>query len=257
MTPSFSTISFVLQQNVARISLNNPPLNVITLPMMDELAQAFAEIDLHPEVSVVVIKGEGGSFSAGVSVAIHTPEQVQSMLENFHAVIRAVVASKKIIVAAVRGNCLGGGAELAMVCDLVYTSKSAQWRFPEITLGCFPPVACAALATLIGQKRAAELILTGRHLSGSEAANIRLVNLAVPDYKLNVTVENIVKQITRMSPSSLALTKKSLYAWDSMHFDKGLARAETVYLEDLMKTSDAEEGIKAFLQRRSPRWTGR
>jgi cyclohexa-1,5-dienecarbonyl-CoA hydratase len=256
MTPSISTISVELQRNVARISLNNPPLNVINLSMMDELVQAFAEIDQHPEISTVLIKGEGGSFSAGVSVAIHTPDQVQSMLDKFHAVIRAMVASRKIIVAAVRGNCLGGGAELAMVCDLVYTTKSAQWGFPEITLGCFPPVACTALAALIGQKRAAELILTGRHITGREAANIGLVNHAVADYKLNVTVENILKQLTTMSASSLALTKKATYAWDSMHFDKGLARAEKVYLEELMKTSDAQEGINAFLQRRKPRWTG-
>jgi cyclohexa-1,5-dienecarbonyl-CoA hydratase len=257
MTPSFLEISVELQRNVARISLNNPPLNVITLPMMDELVQAFAEINQHPEISTVLIKGEGGSFSAGVSVAIHTPDQVQSMLDKFHTVIRAMVASRKIIVAAVRGNCLGGGAELAMVCDLVYTTKSAQWGFPEITLGCFPPVACTALAALIGQKRAAELILTGRHITGREAANIGLVNHAVADYKLNVTVENILKQLTTMSASSLALTKKATYARDSMHFDKGLARAEKVYLEELMKTADAQEGGKAFLQRRKPCWTGK
>jgi cyclohexa-1,5-dienecarbonyl-CoA hydratase len=143
-----------------------------------------------------------------------------------------------------------------MVCDLVYTTKSAQWGFPEITLGCFPPVACTALAALIGQKRAAELILTGRHITGREAANIGLVNHAVAEYKLNVTIENILKQLTAMSASSLALTKKATYAWDSMHFDKGMARAEKVYLEELMKTSDAQEGVNAFLQRRKPRWTG-
>jgi cyclohexa-1,5-dienecarbonyl-CoA hydratase len=256
MTSSFSTISLVLQQNVARISLNNPPLNVITFPMMDELVRAFAEIDQQPEISTVVIKGEGGSFSAGVSVAIHTADQVQSMLEKFHAVIRAVVASRKIIVAAVCGNCFGGGAELAMVCDLVYTAKSAQWGFPEIMLGCFPPVACTALASLIGPKRAAELLLTGRHITGREAASIGLANHVVPDYKLNTTVENILKQLTRLSPSSVALAKKASYAWDSMHFDKGLARAEKIYLEELIKTSDANEGVQAFLQHRKPSWRG-
>jgi cyclohexa-1,5-dienecarbonyl-CoA hydratase len=192
-----------------------------------------------------------------VSVAIHTPENVQSMLEKFHAVIRWLVTTRKIVVAVVHGNCFGGGAELAMVCDLVYTTKSAQWGFPEITLGCFPPVACTALAALIGQKRASELILTGHHITGREAANIGLANHAAPEYKLNTTVENVLQQFTKMSPSSLGLAKKAVYAWDSMHFDKGLARAEKIYLEELMKTPDAQEGVNAFLQKRKPRWIGK
>jgi cyclohexa-1,5-dienecarbonyl-CoA hydratase len=249
-----STISLELLPKVARITLNHPPLNVITLQMTDELAQSIAEADRRPEISTVLIQGNGGSFSAGVSVAIHTPQHVPTMLEKFHAIIRAVVTSQKVFVAAVRGNCLGGGAELAMVCDLVYTTKSAKWGFPEITLGCYPPVACTALAALIGPKRAAELVLTGRHITGREAANIGLANLALADYKLNVTVENILKQISTMSPSSLALTKKASYGWDAMHFDKGLARAEKIYLEELMKTDDAQEGVAAFLAKRSPVW---
>jgi len=249
-----SNISLELLPKVARITLNHPPLNVITLQMTEELAQSIAEVDRRREISTVLIQGNGGSFSAGVSVAIHTPQHVPTMLEKFHGIIRAVVNSQKVFVAAVRGNCLGGGAELAMVCDLVYTTKSAKWGFPEITLGCYPPVACTALAALIGPKRAAELVLTGRHISGREAANIGLANLALADYKLNVTVENILKQISTMSPSSLALTKKASYGWDAMHFDKGLARAEKIYLEELMNTDDAQEGVAAFLAKRNPVW---
>ncbi len=118
--------------------------------------------------------GEGKAFSAGVDVAAHTPDKVEEMLAKFHGVIRALVATKKVTIAAVHGHCLGGGAELAMVCDMVYTTEDAQWGFPEIKLGCYPPVACAALAAIVGQKRAAELILTGRTISGREAAQIGL-----------------------------------------------------------------------------------
>src|ERR1700685_2134595 len=110
------------------------------------------------------------------------------MLLKCHAVIRAVVASKKVTIAEVRGHCLGGGAEMAMVCDLVYTSASAQWGFPEIKLGCYPPVACTALAALVGQKRAAELILTGRMIGGAQAAEIGLATHAVPDERLGAAV---------------------------------------------------------------------
>src|SRR5204862_5476820 len=127
----------------------------------DELASALAEIEADSKIYSIVFRGEGKGFSAGVDVAAHTPDRVASMLEKFHAVIRALVASRKVTIAAVHGNCLGGGAELAMICDIVITSADATWGFPEINLGCFPPVAATALSALIGQKRAADLMLTG------------------------------------------------------------------------------------------------
>ena len=184
-------------------------------------------------------------------------DKVDEMLTKFHAVIRGLVATKKVTVAAVQGHCLGGGAELAMVCDIVYTTESAQWGFPEIKLGCYPPVACTALAALVGQKRAAELILTGRPIRGKEAAEIGLANRAVPESELGATVEGCIGHLRKLSPAALALAKKASYAWDSMHFDKGLARAERIYLDELMKTSDAQEGIRAFMDKREPMWTGK
>ncbi|HWO35593.1 MAG TPA: enoyl-CoA hydratase/isomerase family protein, partial [Candidatus Acidoferrum sp.] len=164
---------------------------------------------------------------------------------------------KKVTIAAVHGNCLGGGAELAMVCDMVYTADSAQWGFPEIKLGCYPPVACAALASLVGQKRASELILTGRTMSGTLAAEMGLANRAVAAEELAGVVDATVKELVQLSAAALALTKKAIYAWDALHFDKGLARAEKIYLEELMKTSDAQEGISAFMEKRRPDWAGK
>ncbi len=243
--------------SVARIALHNPPLNVIDVPMMEELAQALTEIQTHPDVSVVVIRGEGKAFSAGVDVAAHTPDRVEEMLTKFHTVIRALLNMKKVTIAAAQGHCLGGGAELAMICDVVYTSTSALWGFPEIKLGCYPPVACTALAALVGQKRAAELILTGKTISGTEAAEIGLANHAVAEEQLHAAVDETVQQLLRLSPSSLAITKKAVYTWDAAHFDKGLARAEKIYLEDLLKTADAQEGIRAFIEKRAPKWAGK
>jgi cyclohexa-1,5-dienecarbonyl-CoA hydratase len=225
--------------------------------MMEELAQSLAEIESREDVSVVVFSGEGKAFSAGVDVAAHTPDKIEEMLTKFHAVIRAVIASNRVTLAAVQGHCLGGGAELAMVCDIVYTVESAQWGFPEIKLGCYPPVACTALAALVGQKRAAELILTGRTIGGKEAAEIGLANRSVSQEKLAVVVEECIGHLRKLSPSSLALAKKAFYAWDSMHFDKGLVRAERIYFEELMKTSDAHEGIRAFIEKRTPKWAGK
>src|ERR1700688_3612560 len=253
----FASLVFEADPPVARISLRHPPLNVVDIPMMEELAQCLGEIEARADVSVIVISGEGKAFSAGVDVAAHTPDKVEEMLMKFHAVIRALVATKKVTIAAVHGHCLGGGAELAMVCDIVYTAASAQWCFPEIKLVCYPPVACTALAALVGQKRAAELILTGRTITGIEAAKIGLANHAVPDEELVGAVENTVQELLRLSPAALAVAKKAVYAWDAMHFDKGLARAEKIYLGELMKTTDAQEGIRAFIEKRDARWMGK
>jgi cyclohexa-1,5-dienecarbonyl-CoA hydratase len=250
-------ISLDIQGGVARIGLRNLPLNVVDVPMMEELLHALSEIEAQPGVCVIVLSGEGKAFSAGVDVAAHTPDKVEEMLTKFHGVVRALIATKKVTIASVHGHCLGGGAELAMVCDMVYTADDAQWGFPEIKLGCYPPVACTALAALVGQKHAAELILTGRTISGEEAAAIGLANRALPKSGIGAAVEESVRQLVQLSPAALAIAKKAFYAWDSMHFDKGLARAEKIYFEELIKTEDANEGVRAFIDKRQPKWTGK
>ncbi len=252
-----SRIAVEIAAPACHIVLRHPSLNVIDLRMMQELTQALAEAEATQDVFVIVLSGDARPFSAGVDVAAHTPDKIDEMLASFHAVIGAMVASKKITIASVHGHCLGGGAELAMVCDMVFTSESAQWGFPEIKLGCYPPVACASLAALIGQKRAAELILTGRMIMGDEAAKIGLATRAFPDDELNGAVEECIDQLSKLSPAALAVAKKAFYAWDAMHFDKGLARAERVYLDELMKTHDAHEGIRAFMEKCTPQWTGK
>ena len=246
-----------LQPPVARITLQHPPLNVIDIPMMEELAEALADIEARPDIVAVILSGSQKAFSVGVDVAAHTPDKVEQMLTKFHAVIRALVSSKKVSIAAVHGHCLGGGAELAMVCDLVFTSELATWGFPEIKLACYPPVAATALAALVGQKHAADLVLTGRSITGREAANIGLANAVVPEIDLETAVQDAVRHLAQLSPATLAITKKAIYAWDAIHFDKGLARAEKTYFDDLMKTEDAREGINAFLEKRPPVWKGK
>ena len=242
---------------IARITLSNSPLNVIDITMMDGLAAALAQIEAQSSISIVHIRGAGKCFSAGVDVAAHTPDRVEEMLTKFHAAIRLLVASRKVTVAEVHGSCLGGGAELAMVCDLVYTADDATWGFPEIQLGCFPPVAVTALAALISPRRAAELILTGKTISGAEAHAIGLATRSLRKKALGGGVSDTLDRLAGLSAAALAATKRAIYAWDAIHFDKGLARAEKIYLDELMKTEDAREGIRAFLEKRNPKWNNR
>jgi cyclohexa-1,5-dienecarbonyl-CoA hydratase len=257
VTASSTRLDLRISAPIARIGLNNGPLNIIDLRMTLELQQAVGEIESRSDISVIVFEGGARAFSAGVDIRAHLPEQIHEMLTSFHAVIRAVVASRKVTIAVARGLCLGGGAELAAVCDMVYTTPDATWGFPEIKLACFPPVATAALGTLIGQKRATELILTGRQFSGDEAAEMGLANRSVAAEELESVVDQKLNELRVLSPTALAHAKKAIYAWDAIHFDKGLARAEKIYLDELISTADAQEGIIAFLDKRPPRWTGK
>jgi enoyl-CoA hydratase/carnithine racemase len=194
---------------IACFRLINPPLNVIDLRMTKMLG-LLTEIEARPDISVILFEGEGASFSAGVDIKAHLPEHIHEMLTSFHAVIRAIVASRKVTIAAVRGTCLGGGAELAAVCDMVYTASDATWGFPEIKLGCYPPVATVVLAALIGQKRATELILTGRQFSGDRAAAMGLATRSVASDELESVVEQTLDELRCLSPVALAHAKSHL-----------------------------------------------
>jgi len=238
-TPATAAQYLVLEvhEPLARITFTRPPLNVIDFQMMDELTDALKQIEQRREVSAVILSGGERAFSAGVDVAVHTPENIPAMLQKFHGLILAVTRLSKITIAEVHGACLGGGAELAM--------------------GCYPPLGCAALAALVGQKRAADLIFTGRTFSGKEAAEWGLANSAHSEGELKKAIEGTLDHLCKLSPAALAHAKKAFYAWDSVHLDKGLARAEKIYLEELMQTEDAKEGINAWLEKRKPEWKGK
>jgi cyclohexa-1,5-dienecarbonyl-CoA hydratase len=256
-TATTTRIELDIAVPIAHIRLTNPPLNIIDLTMMRELERALTEIEARSDLTTIVFEGDTRAFSAGVDIKAHLPEQVHEMLTNFHAVIRAIVASRKVTIAAVQGACLGGGAELAAVCDIVYTGRDATWGFPEIKLACYPPVAAVVLPALIGQKRAAELILTGRSISGDEAVAIGLANRSAGAEEVNSLVQETIAELIQLSPVALAHAKKAIYAWDAVHFDKGLTRSEKIYFDELISTADAREGIIAFLEKRAPKWIGK
>lgn len=256
--PAFSKIRLSIDKPVARITLENPPVNVIDLPMLDELLVAMERLEQRDDVSVMVFSGAGVDFSAGVDINAHSPELVRGMVGQFHAVIRMLINTAKVTIAAVHGNCLGGAAELATVCDMTFCTEGARFQFPEIQLACFPPVAAVALAAVVGQKRAAEMILTGNVVHGDEALHIGLVNDAAGDEnELSEVLQEVTDRLASLSPAALALAKRAMYGWDAIHFDKGLQKSESLYMDELIKTDDAREGIAAWMEKRVPTWKGK
>jgi cyclohexa-1,5-dienecarbonyl-CoA hydratase len=254
---SLARIAILHEPPIARLTLSHGKQNIIDFHMMDKLAESLTELEPRSEISTIILSGDAENFSAGVDIPSHTPDKVEAMLRKFHDAVRRLARTPKVTLAVVRGNCLGGGAELALVCDIVITSDTATWGFPEIQLGCYPPVAAAALAAVVGQKRAAELVLTGRTFSGREAEQIGVANRAVPETQLEETLNQFERWLTALSPAALAHAKRALYSWDAAHFEKGLGRAEEIYVKDLIRTEDAQEGIRAWMEKRKPKWQGK
>ena len=254
-TPAASVHSSVVER-VARVTLDRPPLNIIDIPMTQALAAALD--DVLPRVDVIIFEGAGTkAFSAGVEVRDHVPERVREMLGSFHRIFRQLAGAKCLTIAAVHGHCIGGGCELATFCDFVVATESATFGQPEIKLGCFPPVAMITFPRLCGLRAALDLILTGRTISAAEAQQLGLVTRIVPDDRLEDGVNHLVRELRALSPKVLGLTRSALRHNRDISFERQLDAVEEFYLSELMKTEDAAEGIRAFIEKRAPVWRGR
>ncbi len=246
-------VGAAIKDRVASVTLDRPPLNVMNIVMMDSLHKLIMRVAGRADVLIFRGAGEKG-FSAGVDIADHVPERVAAMLTAFHGVFRELARSNVVTVAAVHGHCLGGGCELATFCDFVIASESAIFGQPEIKLGCFPPVAMVTFPRLIGMRAALDLILSGRTISAAEAKEIGLVTQVVPDHDLDQAVASVANDLRTLSPSVLGMARRALWNSDGFDFERALQSAEDFYLHTLMKTHDAKEGIRAFLEKRQPSW---
>jgi cyclohexa-1,5-dienecarbonyl-CoA hydratase len=243
---------------VARVWLDRPPLNVLDIAALGELNAALDAIPPPPHVRFLIFAGRGEKgFSAGVDIGDHLPDRVAEMLGRFHRVFRKLWSSDWITLAAVHGNCLGGGMELATFCDFVVATHTARFAQPEIKLGCFPPVAAVTLPALVGSRRALELILTGRNVSAEEARALGLVNEVVGEGELESALQRWLAALSGMSPAVLSLSRRAVLRASGVDFERALEEMEKIYLDTLIKTEDAQEGIRAFIERRRPAWAGR
>jgi len=240
---------------VARIVLDNPPLNILDIAMLVEIARAIDALAAREDLRAMVIAAEGKAFSAGVDVEDHVEKKVRPMIAAFHGVFRRLAAFEPVTVAAVQGAALGGGCELAAFCDLVVASEDATFGQPEIRLGLFPPVAAAAFPYFLAGKKTLEMMLLGETLDAAEAGRIGLVNRVVPADRLSEEVDTVLRRLGGLSAAALRLTKKAYYAGIDVAFDEAFDRAERIYLDELMETRDAAEGISSFREKREPRWS--
>jgi cyclohexa-1,5-dienecarbonyl-CoA hydratase len=243
---------------VTRLVINRPPLNILDLNTIRELNSSLGDAFKGEGVRLVEIRGAGDkAFSAGVDVRDHLPDRAPEMLPKFHSLIRAVLYAPCPVLAVVRGHCLGGGMELAMSCDFIVASDDARFGQPEIKLGAFPPVATVLLSRLIPEKKALEIILTGEPIAAEEARRLGLVNRVVGSAELEHEVETFSGLLLAQSAQVTMLARKAARLALRATLENALRESERIYLEHLLATEDASEGLRAFLEKRPPVWTNK
>jgi cyclohexa-1,5-dienecarbonyl-CoA hydratase len=256
---SYRHIRFTIEDRVGRISLARVPLNVLNIAMMREMGRALEECAGARDMVAIVFEAapEARAFSAGVAIEEHVAETIYQMLESFHNIFRALEAMAKPVVALVDGAALGGGCELVAACDIVVATERARFGQPEIKLGVFPPVAAIMLPRIIGERRARELILTGELIDAPEALRLGLVNYVVAPAALEAKGQEILARLRELSAPALEFTRRALDMARVERLEEVLARVESLYLHELMKTEDANEGVNAFMEKRKPVWRNR
>lgn len=257
MSSEYASIACDVQEGVARITLNRPPLNILNIAMMKEFNSALETLSSRDDAKLLVIDHECKVFSAGVDIKDHTADLVDEMIRVFHRMFRLLSAFQLPTLAVVKGAALGGGCELATFCDMVVASEKATFGQPEIKAGTFPPIAAVVLPHLIGRNRALELILTGEVIRAEEAVRIGLINRAFPIESFDEQVDEFIAKLTSLSAPVLKLSKRAVDRGLYLNVDEAISIAEEIYLGDLMRTEDAHEGLNAFLEKRKPEWKNR
>ncbi len=252
----FEFIQYDVDSGVGRIVLNRPPANVMHIAMLRELEGALASAKLDQSLKVLVLSAEGKLFSAGVDVADHTEDCVGEMIPLFNKVCLDLARLPLPTIAAVQGHALGGGCELVICCDMAFMAAGVRIGQPEIQLGVLAPIAALLLPMVVGPRWAARMVLAGEQLEAAKAAEIGLVDAEVPAEGLDAAVEAWIKRFCALSAAALRFNKRGLLlrrrAWA-----ESVEEMESLYLQELMASEDAREGLQAFMEKREPVWKDR
>src|SRR5215469_4969696 len=254
VTEQLKFIQFEVIDAIARITLNHAPYNVLTVPMMTELAQSIESLNGRGDIKAILIASSQKTFSAGISLEDSRPDRVFQTLDALNRVFLAIREISKPLIMVVNGPAIGAGSELVAFGDMVIATPNAKFAQPEVKLGVFPPFAAVMLPALIGPKKTYELILTGQALGAEEALHLSFVNKVVPEAELTKTVDAILAKIAEFSAPVLEVTKKVIGSSIGLPLDDAMKKSQNIYLNELMNLQDVQEGLRAVLEKRKPVW---
>lgn len=248
-------VDCVVKDRVATVTINNPPVNALSTQVMKELDEVLGKLD---DAKTVVITGAGNLFSAGVDIKelakISSGEEARQFSESCHRVLRKVETSRRPVIAAINGHCLGGGLELALCCHVRIASEGARLGLPEINLGIIPGAGgTQRLPRAVGCSRALEMILTGEPLSAKEAYTYGLVNSVTKVELIMEEASFLAKRIAAKSASAVSLIIEAVESGRIMPIELAL-ELESKLFGDVFTTEDSKEGLKAFLEKRTPKF---
>ncbi len=252
---NYNNILFDIEGDRAFLTINRPPMNILNIATMKEMKDAIASLFGYREIKVLIITGAGEkAFSAGVDVTEHTEEKVTEMLGVFHDIFRNLSKLDQVTIAAAKGFTLGGGCEVAIFCDMIFAADNLKIGQPEIKLSAIPPIALLIMPRLVGLKKASELLYTGKVIDAEEAERIGLVNKIAPMESFDQELMAFTQPFAELSSIGLKFSKKGIQLGLETSFAHGLDTIEKMYLEELMASEDAHEGLKAFMEKRKPNW---
>ena len=251
---TYQHIEVDLKDGLGTITFNRPPVNVLNIAMMEEINGVLKSWVGNKDLKVALFKAKGKCFSAGVDVGEHMGDLAPKMIEAFHRIFRLMDKLGCLTVSSVYSSCLGGGCEVAIFSDLVIAAEGSKFGQPEIQVGVFPPIAAQVLPRTIGRKAAMDIILSGRIVTAAEALQMGLVNKVVKNEDLDKETEAFVKPYLGLSAEVLRLAKKAVMKGLRDDLEPSLQVIEEIYLKELMTSHDAQEGLKAFLEKRKAVW---
>lgn len=253
----FEFVRCTVDGPVARLTLNRPEHNLLNAQMLRELGDGIQSIAEMPAVKLIVLDAVGKVFCGGVDIGEYTAERAFQMLDAFHAACIAMVEATQPVLVIVDGAAIGGGAELAAYGDLVVATPRARFALPEITIGVFPPLASTMLPHIIGPKRALELVLTGEAITAERACELGLVNRLVSEAELQTAVAGLIAKITAQSGAVLGMAKKAVIGGMGLSLRDALRHSMDVFLNQLYRLEDSQEGLRALVEKRKPEWKNR
>ena len=253
----YQFVKVQLEDGVAHLTLNRPEHNLLNEAMLRELAGGIEYSGSRGDVKIILLDSACKIFCGGIELGEYTSQRVFQMLDAFHGAFAAMVDVAKPVICVVNGPAIGGGAELAAFGDLVIATPRARFAQPEITIGMFPPLASTILPYLVGPKTALELVLTGEPVTAERALELGLVNRLVPEAQLEATVKDLVTRMTGHSGPVLAMAKKAILGCMGLSLRDGLKHSMNIFLNELYRLEDSQEGLQALVEKRKPSWKNR